>query len=97
MGDELHVEGPRQAEHLGADIADAERAQRLADQADAHVVAARGKAGRTLARSLSLTISLPVSARMKVRIETATGRRTPSGVMTSAMSLAVQAGTSTVS
>ena len=30
-------------------------------------------------------------------IETATGRRTPLGVMTSAMSLSVQAGTSTLS
>ena len=47
--------------------------------------------------SLSFTIILPVSASMKVMIETATGRRTPSGVMTRAMSLAVQAGTSTVS
>ena len=45
----------------------------------------------------SLTISLPVSARMKVMMETATGRRTPSGVMTRAMPASVQAGTSTVS
>ena len=47
--------------------------------------------------SLSFTISLPVSASMKVMIETATGLRTPSGVITRAMSPAVQAGTSTVS
>ena len=47
--------------------------------------------------SLSLTISLPVRARMKVMMETATGRRTPSGVIASAMSASVQAATSTVS
>ena len=33
-----------------------------------------------------------MSASMKVMIDTATGRRTPSGVMTSAMPAAVQAG-----
>ena len=47
--------------------------------------------------SRSLTISLPVSASMKVMTETATGRRTPSGVMTRAMPASVQASTSTVS
>ena len=35
--------------------------------------------------SRSLIISLPVRASISVMIETATGRRTPSGVMTSAM------------
>ena len=46
---------------------------------------------------LSLAISLPVSASMSVRIDAATGRRTPSGVMTSAMPARVHAGTSTLS
>jgi hypothetical protein len=45
----------------------------------------------------SFCISFPVSASMKVMIETATGRRTPSGVITSAQSWSVQACTSTVS
>ena len=92
-----HVEGLDQPERLGADVADTERAEGPADEADAHVLAPRRKARRALRASLSFTISLPVRASMKVTIETATGRRTPSGVMTSAMSLAVQAGTSTVS
>ncbi len=47
--------------------------------------------------SWSLISSLPVSASMKAMIETATGRRTPSGVITSAIPASVQAGTSTVS
>ena len=47
--------------------------------------------------SRSFTMSLPVSARMNVMIETATGLRTPSGVMTSAIPACVQASTSTVS
>ena len=47
--------------------------------------------------SRSLTISLPVSASISVRTETATGRRTPSGVMTRAIPALVQASTSTVS
>ena len=47
--------------------------------------------------SRSLTISLPVSASMRVMIDTATGRRMPSGVITSAMPARVQASTSTVS
>ena len=45
----------------------------------------------------SFTSSLPVSASISVITETATGRRTPSGVMTSAMPARVQASTSTVS
>ena len=86
MGDELHVERLQQPEQLGADIADADRAERAADQADAHMLAACAQSRRGPSRvSRSLIISLPVSARMKVRIETATGRRTPSGVMTRAM------------
>ena len=97
VGDELHVEGLRQAEHLGADIADAERAERAADQADAHVVGALGEAGGGLAGQPVLDQSLPVRASIRVMIETATGRRTPSGVMTSAMPASVQASTSTVS
>ena len=44
MGDEAHAERRRQAEHLGADVADAELAQGLADQALAHVVRALGPA-----------------------------------------------------
>ena len=93
VGDELHVEGLRQAEQLGADIADAERAERPADQADAHMVG-RAWPSRPGPRgsSRSLISSLPVSASMKVMIETATGRRTPSGVITSAMPASVQAG-----
>ena len=55
------------------------------------------KPGPPCRASLSFTISLPVSARMKVIMETATGRRTPSGVMASAMSASVQAATSTES
>ena len=47
--------------------------------------------------SWSLTMTLPAKARMKVKIATATGRRTPSGVVTNAMSLFVQVGTSTLS
>ena len=83
---------------LGADIADAERAERAPDEADAHVLGALGEAvGRLRASARSLVISLPVSASMRVMIETATGRRTPSGVMTSAMPASVQASTSTVS
>ena len=49
VGDEAHVERLGHAEHLGADIADAERAERAADQADAHVVDALGEAGGGLA------------------------------------------------
>ena len=45
----------------------------------------------------SLIINLPVNARMRVKIETATGRLTPSGVITSAISAFVQASTSTLS
>ena len=45
----------------------------------------------------SLAISLPDSASMKVMIATATGRRTPSGVITSAQPWSVQAWTLTVS
>ncbi len=58
--------GLRQAEHLGADIADAERAERAADEADAHVLGALARS-RPPPRgvSLSLIISLPVSASMK--------------------------------
>ena len=47
--------------------------------------------------SWSLVIILPESARMKVRIAAATGRRTPSGVIASAMPATVQASTSTLS
>ena len=47
--------------------------------------------------SWCLIRSLPVTARISAMMATATGRRTPSGVMTSAMSLSVQAGTSTLS
>ena len=82
MGDEAQAERGREAEHLGADIAHAELAQGLADQALAHVVGPLGPAVRDPAGpSRSLISSFWVSARMKVRIETATGRRTPSGVM----------------
>ena len=45
----------------------------------------RAKPGGPSRVSASLIISLPVSASMSVMIETATGRRTPSGVITSAM------------
>ena len=44
-----HAERGREAEHLGADIAHAELAQGLADQALAHVVRALGPAVGTLA------------------------------------------------
>ena len=46
MGDELHVEGLGQPEQLGADIADADRAERAADEADAHMLGALGEAVR---------------------------------------------------
>ena len=98
MGDEAHVEGLGEAEQLGADIADADRAERPADQARRPCARRVWRSPRRPARvSWSLTISLPVSASIKVMMETATGRRTPSGVMTSAMPAAVQASTSTVS
>ena len=61
------------------------------------MLAAGGKPDGPCRVSLSFTTSLPVSARMKVMIDTATGRRTPSGVVANAMSAAVQVGTSTVS
>ena len=51
VGDEAHAERGREAEHLGADIAHAELAQGLADQAHAHVVGALGPAVRALAAS----------------------------------------------
>ena len=38
VGDEAQAEGLGEAEHLGTDIAHAELAQRLADQAIAHVL-----------------------------------------------------------
>ena len=57
----------------------------------------RAKPAAPSRASLSLTMSLPVSARMNAMIETATGLRTPSGVMTSAIPARVQASTSTVS
>jgi hypothetical protein len=44
-----------------------------------------------------LTKILPLSASMKVMIDTATGRRTPSGVMTAAMPASSQAAMSTLS
>ena len=44
VGEEAHAERCREAEHLGADIAHAELAQRLADQALAHVVGPLGPA-----------------------------------------------------
>ena len=47
--------------------------------------------------SRSLTRRLPESASTKVMIATATGRRTPLGVITSATSLALHARTSTLS
>ena len=97
VGDELHAEGLGEPEHLGADVADAELAERPADQADAHVLVALGPALGALAGDPVLGRSLPVSASMKVMIETATGRRTPSGVITSAQSWSVQAWTLTVS
>ena len=50
MGDELHPERLQQAEQLGADIADADRAECAPDEADAHMLAPPGKACRTLAR-----------------------------------------------
>jgi hypothetical protein len=46
MGDEVHIERLRQAEELGADIADAERSERAANEPDAHVLAAAREAGR---------------------------------------------------
>ena len=80
IGDEFHVEGLGQAEQLGADIADAERAQGATDEAvRPYAGRARSKpAGPSRVRR-SLIISLPVSASIRVMIETATGRRTPSG------------------
>ena len=47
--------------------------------------------------SWCLIRSLPVTARISAMMATATGRRTPSGVMTRQMSLSVQACTSTLS
>ena len=44
-----HVERPGEAEHLGADVADAERAEGAADEADPHVLRAPGVAGGGLA------------------------------------------------
>ena len=97
VGDEAHAEGPGEPEHLGADVAHAELAQRLADQALAHVLRALCPALGPWRHSRSLIRSFCVRARMKVRIETATGRRTPSGVITRAMPASVQAWTSTLS
>jgi hypothetical protein len=92
MRDELHVEGLRQPEHFRADVADTERAQNLAATRPTPMCSPRAaKPGGPCRASLSLIIILPVRARMKVMIETATGRLTPSGVMTSAISFAVQA------
>jgi hypothetical protein len=85
VGDEAHVEGFGHAERLRPDIADAIEpsvrptrptpiwSERLAKPA------ADSRANR------SLTISLPVRASISVMIDIATGRRTPSGVMTRAM------------
>ena len=98
VGDETHVERLRHAEHLGADVADAERAERAADQARRPCGRERlAKPAAASRVSWSLTISLPVSASINVMMETATGRRTPSGVITTAMPASVQAATSTVS
>ena len=83
MGDELHVERLGQAEQLGADIADAERAQGAADQAEPMCWARRLKPSGPSRVRRSLIVSLPVSASISAMIDTATGRRTPSGVMTS--------------
>ena len=47
--------------------------------------------------SRSLTGSLPSSASISVMTDTATGRRTPSGVMTTAIPASVHAATSTAS
>ena len=49
MGDEAQAEGRRETEHLGTDIAHAELAQGLADQALAHMVGALRPALRPLA------------------------------------------------
>ena len=49
MGDEAQTEGPRETEDLGADVAHAELAQGLADQALAHMVGALRPALRPLA------------------------------------------------
>jgi hypothetical protein len=97
IGDEGHVEGLGQAKQLGADIADAERAQGAADQAVTHELAAAVEAGRPFAVRRSLIMSRPVSASIRAMIETATGRRTPSGVMTSGMPARVRASTATLS
>ena len=58
----LHVEGRGHAEDLGADVADAELAERPADEAVAHVVDALRPAGRPCRVSLSLISSFCVSA-----------------------------------
>ena len=57
----------------------------------------RAKPGGPSRVSWCLSRSLQVTARISAMMATATGRRTPLGVMTSAMSLSVQAGTSTLS
>ena len=67
------------------------------DKAHAHVLAPFGETGRGFARQPVLDHQLAASARMNVMIETATGLRTPSGVMASAIPARVQASTSTVS
>ena len=98
MGDEFHVERLRHAEHLGADVADAERAQACGRPGRRPYARSAWRSRlRPRASARSLVSSLPVSASMKVMTETATGRRTPSGVMTSAIPAFVQASTSTVS
>ena len=87
-----------EAEHLGPDVAHADRAQGEPHQPDCRCARSSRAhpAGPRRARA-SLTKSLPDRAKMKVRMDTATGRRTPSGVMTTATSWSLHAARSTLS
>jgi hypothetical protein len=93
--DAVHLERAGQAEQLGADVAEADRAQRAAGQAGADVVELLAPAAAAGERSLISTFCASIST--KVSAEVATGRRTPSGAIVSSTPAAVQAGTSIVS
>ena len=49
VGDQLHVERLDHPEKFGADIPDADRPQRTADETGAHVIASARKSGRPFA------------------------------------------------
>ena len=97
VGDEVHVERLRQAEHFGADIADAERAERRPTSPTPMMVGALGEAGAALARQPVLDHQL--AGQREHQRDDRDGDRPAHAVRRddSAMPASVQASTSTVS